>query len=91
MDFLNKSPEIKVEISGHTDNKGSADYNQKLSERRAQSVVKYLIDHGITKERLKAVGYGEESPIADNQYSDGKDNPEGRQQNRRTEFEILEN
>ncbi len=91
VDFLNKSPEIKVEISGHTDNKGSADYNQKLSERRAQSVVKYLIDHGITKERLKAVGYGEESPIADNQYSDGKDNPEGRQQNRRTEFEILEN
>jgi len=63
--------------------KMSKAYNQKLSQRRAQSVVNYLIKHGIAKSRLVAKGYGEEQPIATN------DTNEGRQKNRRTEFKVL--
>ncbi len=87
--LLKENPEINVEISGHTDNKGSADYNKKLSERRAETVVNYLVDKGITKERLTAKGYGPDRPIAPNSNKDGSDNEEGRALNRRTEFEIL--
>jgi outer membrane protein OmpA-like peptidoglycan-associated protein/tetratricopeptide (TPR) repeat protein len=74
---------IKVEISGHTDSKGSDEYNLKLSDDRAKAVVDYLISKGIKKERLVYKGYGESVPIASN------DNEEGRQLNRRTEFKIL--
>ncbi|PCJ22963.1 MAG: hypothetical protein COA97_12595 [Flavobacteriales bacterium] len=70
--------------------KMSKKYNQRLSQRRAQSVVDYLIKKGISKSRLVPTGYGEEKPIADNINSDGSDNPEGRQKNRRTEFKVLE-
>ena len=78
-------PTIKIEISGHTDNKGSAAYNQGLSERRAKSVVDYLIGRGISLDRLTFVGYGLAQPIATN------DTEEGRALNRRTEFKIIEN
>lgn len=84
VDLLNEVDDIKIEIGGHTDSRGSASYNQQLSERRAKSVVDYLVDKGINPKRLKHVGYGQTSPIADN------DTEEGRQQNRRTEFEIIE-
>ena len=76
-------PEIvKVRIEGHTDNKGSAKYNKALSGRRAQSVVKWFIGHGIDKKRLYAQGFGMEKPI------DTNDTDEGRQNNRRVEFHI---
>jgi outer membrane protein OmpA-like peptidoglycan-associated protein len=78
-------PTLKIEISGHTDNKGSAEYNKELSEKRAKSVVDYLISKGVAANRLKFAGYGFERPMATN------DTDQGRQLNRRTEFEIIEN
>jgi OOP family OmpA-OmpF porin len=87
--LLQDNPQIIAEISSHTDSKGSDTYNERLSQRRAQSVVNYLIDNGIKKERLQAKGYGETQPIAPNENPDGSDNPEGRQKNRRTEFRVV--
>jgi outer membrane protein OmpA-like peptidoglycan-associated protein len=81
--FLEANPEIRIEISGHTDNVGTAEYNQILSENRAQSVYKYLIDHQIDPVRLVFKGYGLERPI------DTNESDEGRAQNRRTELKIL--
>ncbi len=77
-------PTMYIEIGGHTDNIGSASYNKWLSMERAKSVAQYLIDRGIPEYRLEYVGYGLEKPIADNATASG------RQQNRRTEFKILE-
>ena len=81
--LLNDIPTMKIEISGHTDSKGSDEYNIKLSQSRAQAVVDYLINAGIGTGRLKAAGYGETKPM------DTNETDEGRQNNRRTEFEIL--
>lgn len=81
--LLNENPTLKIELSSHTDGKGSDDYNQKLSQARAQSVVDFLTGKGINKDRLVAKGYGKSIPIATN------DTEEGRQMNRRTEFKIL--
>jgi len=81
--LMNDNPNIKIEISGHTDNIGSAAYNQKLSESRAKAVVDYLIEHGIERSRLSYRGYGFDKPIAPN------DTEEGRQLNRRVEFKII--
>ena len=87
LDRLNKlmtdMPSLKIEISGHTDNVGSASYNQKLSENRAKAVVDYLTEKGIESTRLEYKGYGFEQPVASNKTE------EGRQQNRRTEFKVL--
>ena len=69
---LEEAPQIRVEIGGHTDARGSDAYNQELSERRAQSVVGYLIGQGIAAERLEAVGYGEVAPVADNETDEGE-------------------
>ncbi len=80
----------QAEISGHTDSKGPAEYNQQLSERRAKSVVNYLINKGIAKHRLISKGYGESRPAAPNANPDGSDNTNGRQLNRRTELRIIE-
>jgi len=82
-DFLLLNPTIGVEISGFTDNTGSPEHNQLLSQRRAQSVVEYLVNRGIGNKRLKAAGYGEMKPLDDN------DTEEGRALNRRTELKIL--
>ena len=60
--MLNENPNITIELSAHTDYRGAEDYNKKLSQKRAESVVKYLINHGIAADRLTAVGYGEEKP-----------------------------
>lgn len=79
---------MHIEISGHTDDVGKDDYNMKLSEARAKSVMQYLITKGIEQSRMTAVGYGETKPIAPNKIN-GKDNPEGRKLNRRTEFKVL--
>lgn len=89
--MLNDHPAMVIEISAHTDDKGSDAYNLKLSEARAASVVAYLISKGIDKDRLQSKGYGASMPVAPNKHEDGKDNPEGRQQNRRTEFKVLKN
>lgn len=88
--LLEDNPEIKIELSSHTDSVASDVYNLELSQRRAESTVAYLIRKGIAPERLVAKGYGESKPIARNTNPDGTDNPDGRQRNRRTEFKILE-
>ena len=80
---LKTQPTIKVEVQGHTDSTGKADYNQGLSERRAQSVARYLIDKGIAAERLIPIGYGLTSPISTNKTA------EGRARNRRVEFKLI--
>lgn len=87
--ILKAYPNIKIEISSHTDSIGTDESNMILSQDRAQSVVDYLINKGINKERLVAKGYGEKHPIAPNTFPNGKDNEEGRQKNRRTEFKII--
>ncbi len=84
INFMNKNPDIRVEIDGHTDSVGSDAYNQRLSQARAQAVVEYLVKHGISRDRLVAKGFGETKPVAPN------DTPEGRAKNRRVEFKILE-
>jgi len=81
--LLKKIPSLKVEISGHTDNKGSEEYNLKLSEDRAKAVVDYLVAAGIDPTRLTYKGYGFSQPIASNETD------EGRQLNRRVEFKII--
>lgn len=82
---LKAHPEIKkLRIEGHTDSKGSARYNQLLSQRRAQAVVNYLVGKGIARERLVAKGFGESRPIATNKTN------RGRARNRRVEMIILE-
>ena len=87
--ILEAYPNLIVEISSHTDSVDTDEFNMQLSQDRAQSVVDYLIDKGINKERLVPKGYGEHYPIAPNTNPDGTDNPEGRQKNRRTEFKVL--
>ncbi len=89
--FLQIYPDIIVEIRSHTDNIGDTKYNQKLSLKRASNVAEYLIEKGINKNRLKYNGYGESDPLVPNTYPGGKDNPEGRARNRRTEFKIINN
>jgi len=81
--ILTENPQLKIEIEGHTDNKGPAKLNQRLSEERAQAVLDYLTKHGIASDRLTAVGYGFSKPIASN------DTPEGRARNRRVELKPL--
>ncbi|WP_052429993.1 OmpA family protein [Sporocytophaga myxococcoides] len=83
--FLKEHPELKIELSGHTDNVGKAKYNKKLSEKRATAVLKYLAEKGIGKRRMVAKGYGSTMPISTNE------NERGRQLNRRTEMKILDN
>jgi outer membrane protein OmpA-like peptidoglycan-associated protein len=83
--LLLDAPNLVIEIGGHTDSDGSAEYNATLSQNRAKSVVDYLVTKGISIGRLQAKGYGESVPI------DTNDTPEGKQNNRRTEFKILKN
>ncbi len=84
VEFLNASPDIKIEIAGHTDNVGKADYNKRLSQGRAQSVTNYIISKGIATDRIVAKGYGMDKPVATNKTATGK------AQNRRVEFTILD-
>lgn len=84
VELLRANPGIRVEIGGHTDNTGSAEYNLKLSENRAKSVADYLISASVFKGRIISKGYGMDKPVAENESE------EGRSQNRRTELKILE-
>jgi outer membrane protein OmpA-like peptidoglycan-associated protein len=78
--YLQKSPQTHVIIEGHTDSRGSAEYNEELSQRRAQAVAASLSERGISPDRIQAVGRGKDFPVASN------DTPSGRQQNRRVEI-----
>lgn len=93
--LLKENPSLKIEISGHTDTRGSASYNKELSKNRAKSVVEYLIDKGIKQNRLEYKGYGLEQPIVtDAEIKKLKSRREieaAHQENRRTEFKVLEN
>lgn len=82
-------PNAIVEIGSHTDSTGTDEYNMKLSQKRSESVVAYLVSKGISSDRLVAKGYGMSVPIAPNTNPDGSDNPAGRQLNRRTEIKIV--
>ena len=78
-----------VRIEGHTDSKGADAYNQRLSEDRALSVKDWLVDEaGLDGAAFETKGYGETKPVAENEKSDGTDNPEGRQKNRRVDIVI---
>lgn len=88
--LLIDNPEIKIELGSHTDSVDSEAFNINLSQRRAESAVRYIVQNGIAPDRLVAKGYGESKPIARNTNPDGTDNSVGRQKNRRTEFKILE-
>ncbi len=79
-EILKKTPKVKLEIQGHTDNRGTAAYNKGLSDRRAASVLKYLVDHGIAADRLTSHGYGFERPMVPN------DTDINRALNRRVQF-----
>jgi outer membrane protein OmpA-like peptidoglycan-associated protein/tetratricopeptide (TPR) repeat protein len=81
--FLKANPNVKIEVSGHTDNTGSAEHNNSLSKNRAKSVYDYLISQGIAADRLTYKGYGATKPIADNATEAGK------AKNRRTEMKII--
>jgi OOP family OmpA-OmpF porin len=78
--ILKKNPGMRLEIQGYTDDRGSMDMNQRLSEDRARSVSEYLIRKGIAADRLKWMGYGQDRPVASNETA------EGRKQNRRVEL-----
>lgn len=83
--ILKQNPQLKkIRIGGHTDWIGPTEYNQKLSERRADSVRQYLVQQGVEPDRLEAVGYGESNPIADNNTT------MGRAKNRRVEFTVIQ-
>ena len=85
-ELLNRNPNLRVQINGHTDNVGEANYNKILSRKRAKSVERYLISYGIEPGRLSAKGFGEEKPLVSNDDEIG-----GREINRRTEIEIIGN
>ncbi len=81
-DYFTKNPEVKANIYGHTDSIGSTAYNEKLSMKRAQAVVNFLVGEGVASNRLTARGFGELQPTATNATK------EGRQKNRRVELEL---
>ena len=83
VDVVGKCPGLKIEVSGHTDSDGADGYNQQLSERRAQSVMKAVVRGGVPAEQLTAVGYGETKPVAPN------DTWKNKALNRRIEFTVV--
>jgi outer membrane protein OmpA-like peptidoglycan-associated protein len=87
--FIGGSAKGQVRILGYTDGKGSAPYNQGLSERRAQSVERWFVDKdGLRHVAFATQGFGARDPVAPNTKPDGSDNPQGRQKNRRVEIII---
>jgi len=82
--ILQQFPEMHITVEGHTDNVGSEEYNLKLSEKRAKSVLDFLVREGVTAERMELKGYGMSQPVASNETA------EGRQQNRRVDLVIRE-
>lgn len=88
--FLEVNTDVNIIVSGHTDSKGSDNYNVSLSKRRIKSTLKYLKNHGLSSDRIyKTVAYGETKPIEPNELPNGSDNIKGRKKNRRVEFIIF--
>lgn len=81
--LMEENPTMKIELRGHTDNQGTAEFNLRLSEARAQAVADYLISHGIDKARIATIGFGKTMPI------DSNDTAEGRSRNRRVEYRVV--
>lgn len=86
--FMVKNKDYKIEITGHTDAKGSDDYNTNLSKQRASTVADYLAVRGVSRARMITSYKGESMPLAPNENTDGSDNPEGRGKNRRVELKL---
>ncbi len=87
-EILRRRARWPATVEGHTDAKGSAEYNQRLSERRAEAVTRWLQERGRVKNRLEAKGWGAARPVVPNTKPDGSDDPEGRQRNRRVEIVV---
>jgi outer membrane protein OmpA-like peptidoglycan-associated protein len=85
LSFMERNPELKIEISAHTDDVGSNEYNFRLSDKRAESVVKFLVNNNVDKNRVLSKGYGELKPLVTN------DSDENRAKNRRVEIKVIEN
>ncbi|MCK5699643.1 MAG: OmpA family protein, partial [Cyclobacteriaceae bacterium] len=85
VELINKNKGIQISVEGHTDNIGTQEYNNKLSKRRANAVVDYLVKGGIAKDRMQSKGWGKTKPIVSND-----DEIDGRELNRRVQFVILE-
>jgi outer membrane protein OmpA-like peptidoglycan-associated protein len=85
LSFMERNPELKIEISAHTDDVGSNEYNFRLSDKRAESVVKFLVNNNVDKNRVLSKGYGELKPLVPN------DSDENRAKNRRVEIKVIEN
>ncbi|MEC7813574.1 MAG: OmpA family protein, partial [Bacteroidota bacterium] len=83
VDFMSQNSTLKIEIAGHTDSDGSEEFNQTLSEGRAQSAVNYIIEKGVDQNRLVAKGYGETQPLFENDTEENKAN------NRRVELKVI--
>lgn len=86
---MKDNPSLFVEVSGHTDSRGTPDYNKQLSVMRARSVIDYLSNKGISAQRFIAKGLGDTELLAVNENPDGSDNPEGRKYNRRVDIKII--
>lgn len=89
-EFMKAHPDVKMELTGHTDNVGTAAYNLELSKRRASEAVDYFVRNGIAKERLSFDGKGESENVAINTNPDGSDNKIGRRYNRRVEIHFID-
>ncbi len=87
--ILSNNPNYNAELNAHTDAKGSFEYNEALSTRRANAAKKYLESKGISSNRLRVSTFGEKAPIAKNELEDGRDTAEGRQYNRRVELKVV--
>src|SRR5690606_7329086 len=83
--LMNENPSIVIEMSAHTDSRGTDEYNFTLSDKRARSVMEYILSQGISPSRITSQGYGETKPVVEN------DTDENRQLNRRVEFTIIKN
>lgn len=88
-DYMKNNPASRIEIGGHTDWYGSNEYNYLLSYHRSKAVKDYLVAKGANPENIITTKYGEDNPIAQNAFTDGSDDPVGRQYNRRAEFKVL--
>jgi OOP family OmpA-OmpF porin len=84
VEILKRNPDRQIVVEGHTDWTGPEEYNQSLSESRAEAVKDYMVENGVEAERLSVVGYGETQPVAPN------DTRDGRARNRRVEMKVLE-
>ena len=86
--FLDDNPSVQIRLDGHADWIGTVDYNEALSEKRALAAHKFLIDNGISPDRIENAWFGESKPVAANANNDGSDNPQNRQLNRRVEIKV---